>query len=364
MSDVRGPELDPATLEPLLGWLLDRGDEASQNGGVPTPVCLWGLHGVGKTTLVGDVVRERGWAFATCSPGQLEEMGDLHGLPVLRGDRTEYAPPSWVPREPGPGVLLLDDLNRADDRILRGLMALMQTGAMLSWRLPPRWQIVATANPEGGDYSVTPMDPAMVDRMLHLTVAFDAKAWATWATRAGVDPRGVSFVLMYPEIVAGERTTPRSLVRFFELLRGLPDLRAQRERVWHLGRAVLEEAAVAAFLSFVDDNLSCLLEPWEVLDSTDAAELSRRLVVLGRDGEVHRVDRVATVGTRLYLHLTAAGYAPRPEHGPNLVRFLMHEVVPADLRLSLHRDLLAKGGAAVAGLLRDAALAAAVLKAM
>ena len=32
--------------------------------------------------------------------------------------------------------------------------------------------------------------------------------------------------------------------------------------------------------------------------------------------------------------------------------------------LALHRDLLAKGGAAVAGLLRDPTLAAAVLKAM
>ena len=70
-------------------------------------------------------------------------MGDLHGLPVrldpnpdVQGDEsTVYMPPDWVPKEDdeGPGILLLDDLNRADDRILRGLMQLIQEFEMFSW---------------------------------------------------------------------------------------------------------------------------------------------------------------------------------------------------------------------------------------
>ena len=28
--------------------------------------------------------RARGWRFAYCAPAQFEEMGDLHGLPVVR----------------------------------------------------------------------------------------------------------------------------------------------------------------------------------------------------------------------------------------------------------------------------------------
>jgi MoxR-like ATPase len=115
-----------------------------------------------------------------------------------------------VPREEGPGILLLDDLNRADDPILRGLMQLLQNFEMFSWTLPNKWQIVCTANPEDSDYSVTPMDDAMLTRMLHVSLRFDVRAWAAWALRHGVDSRGVDFVLTYPELVSGQRTTPRS----------------------------------------------------------------------------------------------------------------------------------------------------------
>ena len=93
------------------------------------------------------------------------------------------------PTQEGPGILLLDDINRADDRILRGLMQLLQNFELFSWTLPPKWQIVATANPEGGDYSVTPMDDAMLTRLVHLTMVFDPKTWAQWAESAGVDSR-------------------------------------------------------------------------------------------------------------------------------------------------------------------------------
>ena len=72
-------------------------------------------------------------------------------------------------------ALTLDDINRADDRILRGCMQMLQNFELFSWHLPKRWQIVATANPEGGDYSVTPMDDAMLTRMLHTTLKFDSK---------------------------------------------------------------------------------------------------------------------------------------------------------------------------------------------
>ena len=47
-----------------------------------------------------------------------------------------------------------------------------------SWSIPRKWQILATANPDNGAYSVTPMDDAMLTRMLHVTLTFDAKAWA------------------------------------------------------------------------------------------------------------------------------------------------------------------------------------------
>lgn len=364
MSDSLGPSLDPHALEGTLSWLLDRNDALARQSHRVTPICLWGSHGIGKTTLVEELAAKKGFRYAFCSPAQFEEMGDLHGLPVQRDGRTVYATPAWVPEEPGPGILLLDDLNRADDRILRGLMPLMQNRAMMSWRLPDRWQIVATANPEGKDYSVTPLDPAMLDRMVHLHMAFEAKAWARWATRAGIDPRGISFVLLYPEIVAGERTTPRALVRFFDLIAGISDLRADVDRVWTLGRAVLEEPCIAAFVAFVHDNMALLLEPEEILESTDAAALDRRIDALARDADTLRVDRLATACTRLFLALTRSSYEPKPAHAANVIRFLVHDAMPNDLRMSLHRDLVAEGGAPIAAMLRDQTLSKKLLAGM
>jgi phytoene desaturase len=42
-----------------------------------------------------------------------------------------------------------------------------------------------------------------------------------------VDPRGIAFVLAYPELVNDRRTTPRSLTQFFDQIRDIPDLAAR-----------------------------------------------------------------------------------------------------------------------------------------
>ena len=71
------------------------------------------------------------------------------------------------------------------------------------------------------------MDGAMITRMLHVSLKFDAKVWAEWAETAGVDARGIAFVLTYPELVNAERTTPRSLSHFFSQIQNIEDLKAQ-----------------------------------------------------------------------------------------------------------------------------------------
>ena len=194
----------------ILNHIFERNNILNDDGKRGTPICIWGTHGLGKTQIVRDYAINKGWKFSYIAPAQFEEMGDLHGMPnvidpdeKISGDEyTVYSPPDWVPKDEGPGILLLDDINRADDRILRGCMQLLQNFELTSWKLPPKWQIVATANPEGGDYSVTPMDGAMLTRMLHTTLKFDAKIWAEWAVKSNVDSRGISFVLTYPEPVS------------------------------------------------------------------------------------------------------------------------------------------------------------------
>jgi MoxR-like ATPase len=366
---LRGARLDPPGLRRLMDHVFETNLQAQAAGEAGTPLCIWGAHGVGKTAIVEGYARDRGWGFAYCAPAQFEEMGDLHGLPTTRGEgpdaRTHFAPPAWVPEGEGPGILLLDDLNRADDRILRGLMQLLQTRAMFSWGLPPRWQIVCTANPEGGDYSVTPMDDAMLSRLLHASLVFDPKAWAAWATSAGVDPRGVAFVLTYPEVLARTGTTARSLTQLFEQLKPIDDLRASLELVETLARSSLDEVTTLAFTAFVMDGLEALIDPSAILDAEDFGPIADRLRELAEgEGDGKRVDRLATIATRLYLHVGAPGYEPTERHRANLVAFLLHDALPEDLRVGLHRDLSAHPAESVRGLVRDPQLAAALLDAM
>jgi MoxR-like ATPase len=344
-----GAEVDGAGLRHFLHEVLQANlEHENRTGQRPTPLCIWGMHGLGKTQIVMDYAKEMSWKVAYCAPAQFEEMGDLHGLPArghsLAGDssknQTVYLPPEWVPTEPGPGILLLDDLNRADDRILRGTMQLLQNFEMFSWVLPPRWQIIATANPDSGDYSVTPFDPAMLTRMLHITLIFNQKSWSEWAIKSNVDPRGINFVLTYPESVTGKRTTPRSLVHFFHQLKSIPNLIEKAERVSRLAHACLDETTVSSFLAFVQESLSKLPSPENFLSISAQEEAEEVLRTMADGGQgTKRVDLLSTFITRMILYLKTGdgqegGYASK-----NLAVMLLSSAIPADLRFSFHREL-------------------------
>lgn len=367
-----GPTLSTTQLRRFMEHVFATNLKRQERGETATPICIWGTHGIGKTASVKDFAKRSGWKFTYAAPAQMEEMGDLHGLPMrvdpdpnVQGDeRTVFLPPEWVPTEPGPGILLLDDVNRADDRILRGIMQLLQEFELFSWKLPPKWQIVCTANPEGGAYSVTPMDDAMLTRMLNVNVEFELKAWAAWATEAGIDPRGISFVLRYPEVINTSKTTPRSLTHLFEQIKDIPDLRAESEFVHQLAEAALDAPTAAAFIAFVNTELDLLVSPEEILDAPDFAPIADRVKAAGWQGKARRVDVMSVMAHRLVLHFRQKGYAPKPSHGPNLCALLKLDAFPADMRYAIHRELLGLGPT-IAGLMQgDKELAQLVLKAV
>ncbi|OLQ79109.1 ATPase [Photobacterium proteolyticum] len=326
------------------------------------PVCIWGRHGIGKTQLVEQIAKEQGMQWCAIAPAQFEEMGDLLGMPItetLESGKTvtRFAAPHWVPTEPGPGILLIDDVNRADERILRGIMQLLQNHELISWTLPEGWQIVLTANPDGGDYSVTPMDDAMLTRMMHVTIEFNAKAWAMWAERSGVDPRGIDFVLTYPELVDGERTTPRSLVQFFQSIAPIDDLKEQLPLVNMLAQSCLDETTCAAFIAFVEQNLSKLVSPKAIIDSKKFdKEIGPRIVkTVGSSNP--RIDILATLCTRLHHYLEVSRLKVNKTQMGNIQAFLKMDLLPNDLRLGLMQDLMNSSNTSLKGVLADAELA-------
>ena len=325
----------------LLRFLLDTTFAGSYQE-PPVPVCIWGRHGIGKTQIVRDLAREMGAAFAYLAPAQFEEMGDLVGMPQVETDEqgrrlSLFAPPDWAPRAEGPGILLIDDVNRADDRILRGLMQLLQNYELVSWRIPHKWHIILTANPDGGDYSVTPMDDALLTRMLHITLEWDLDAWVAWASRVGVDDRGIAFVQAHPELADGTRTTPRTLVQFFQSISTISDLDKQLGLVRMLAEGCLDPETTAAFLAFVRTELEQLIHPEEILQAVDFEVLAARLreKILQ---PVKRLDILSLTSSRLLAYLEN-GKDWTPAQLSNLEKFLLLDFIPADVRFRLAQAL-------------------------
>jgi MoxR-like ATPase len=327
------------------------------------------MHGIGKTELVKDLSDKKNIPLVYIAPAQFEEMGDLIGMPRLDAETdlrtvTQFAPPAWTPTQEGPGILLLDDFNRADDRILRGVMQLLQYYELVSWALPPKWLIVLTANPDGGDYSVTSMDDAMLTRMLHVTMQFDVKAWARWAERSGVDPRGIAFVLAYPELINGKRTTPRSLVQFFEAIRVFDELNAHLPMIKMLGEASLEKETIEAFVQFVHLKLDQLPSPQDLLNTDDFEALEAHIRQLVNEENVQRMDILSLLVSRVNNHLLAGISEPGPKQIANLKRFILSAEVPNDLRLAMAQELSKANQPALSTLYSDPEISRILLEKM
>ncbi len=146
-------------------------------------------------------------------------------------------------------------------------------------------------------------------------------------------------MLTYPELVSGRRTTPRSLVQFFNSLRPLGDLREHLGLVRLLGDAALDPETTQAFLSFVHLNLDRLPAPEEILETEDFDAMARRLDRLVHEGDTKRLDILSVIVTRLTNYLLVRPSEPTNVEMANLQRFLLLDLLPNDLRLAMAQEL-------------------------
>lgn len=330
--------MNAAELQNYLQFWSTVNQQRTQGDEQPIPLCIWGPHGVGKTAVVEDWARSQNWPLVYLAPAQLEEMGDLLGMPAVVGERTVFRRPDWAPDSPGPGILLIDDVNRAEERILRGMMQLWQRHGVLGWHLPERWYIVLTANPDRGDYSLTPLDPAMLTRLWHARLHFDAPTWAAWALQTGIEPGFVRFVTDNPHLVDDQRTTARTLTYFFQSLRSLSDPVRNLVRVRQLGLSFLDETAVEQFTVFLQQGGHYLPDPARLLTALDVEkEVIGKLRTTGQEGRLVG-DRIAAFH-RLLLQRIEATERLDKRALENLVAYLTTQEIDRDARLLLLRDL-------------------------
>ena len=142
---------------------------ATLDAGIST--WLWGPAGVGKSSLVRQVAEDHNMACIDFRLSQIESS-DLRGLPDRENGKTVFLPPKTLPESnlDRPGILFLDELNRASGDVLQAAFELVLDHKIGDYHLPHNWCIVVAGN-FGDDYDVRQPDPALVSRFCHIALA-------------------------------------------------------------------------------------------------------------------------------------------------------------------------------------------------
>jgi len=177
-------------------------------------VLLEGPTGIGKSEIVHAVARELGIGVTVLDLSLLEPP-DLVGLPHVRDGRTHYALPALFPKD-GAGILLLEELNRAERYIQQPALQLLSARRLHDYVLPEGWVCVATVNPQTSDYHVTSLDKALRARFLNVIVRSDRATFLAWGEKKGLHPGVLALARAHERIL--DDVPPRTWAYVSELL--------------------------------------------------------------------------------------------------------------------------------------------------
>lgn len=335
----------------VFSYLLDNNKHLEDNNLRPIAVGVEGEAGIGKTTLIEDIAKERGMTMCKVNLAQLEEIGDLVGMPIkeyevawvengqvkqtrwmpesqtkhldlrlkLTGKvRMSYAPPAWLPMNENPNgtIVFLDDYTRANSMFMQASMEIINTASYISWKLPKYTSIVLSSNPDDGQFSVTSLDNAQKTRFINFNVKFNIEDWAKWAEEAEIDGRAINFELLYGDEIFKKHNNiqtvnPRSYTTFCKAISGLknwdnPDTLALILQI-SKGCFLNDKDNIIGnlFTTFIANKLDRLIQPKDMIElKWDALEPKMKNCVYDNGNFRPEIASVLTIRFMNYvLHL-------------------------------------------------------------
>jgi MoxR-like ATPase len=162
---------------------------------------LWGTRGVGKSSIVRQVAAQAGVPLVDLRLTTIEPV-DLRGA-IFADDRlgkTVWFPPEFLPgpQEPA-GILFLDELTAADQRLQISAYSLILDRRVGNYRLPDGWQVVAAGNASFHGAVSHDMGTALADRMFHFNVQTVIEAFLAWAVASGFAPEVMAYLRVRPD---------------------------------------------------------------------------------------------------------------------------------------------------------------------
>lgn len=320
-------------LKLFVNHIIDNNRYLQSQGKLPVTINVEGEAGVGKTSAIIQVAKEKGLDFVRLNLAEIEELGDLVGFPIRQFElckddqciwvdepaidtfvnkgysftgnkQMSYCPPEWIAGRKNGGILLLDDYSRADHRFMQATMTLIETGKYISWSLPNDWHIILTSNPDNGEYMVTSLDDAQKTRFISVNLKFDIQVWARWAESVKLDSRCINFMLMHPELLdptGKHKINARSATTFFNSISSIPVFENQLPLIQNIGEGSVGTEFSTLFTLFINNRLDKLISPIDMLTKDEGYVLSAIKSAL-KDGTGYRGDIAGVLSTRLVNH--------------------------------------------------------------
>jgi hypothetical protein len=253
------------------------------------PVLLEGSTGIGKSEVVQALAQRLGVGHVVLDLSLLEPP-DLVGLPIVENGTTRYATPRILPRE-GSGILMLEELNRAERYIQQPALQLLSARALHEYVLPEGWVVFAAINPPTGEYQVSPLDPALRARFLELPVRPDRGAWLAWAVTRDVHPAVLALARAHERIF--DEVPPRTWTYVSQLLHALtPEERADGTLARVVLGGYLPAAWVESLLALRETSAPKLELDLHALLASYGGEAQKTIQGYKSRGETDRLDEL------------------------------------------------------------------------